>query len=151
MQNIFQKIKIENGQIIYETNEWRADQDKSWTLNVADVRIIAGINRMNSDEDADILVFIDKTKSKLFITDNNFQGWENFKTEVAKKFGLNFPNDFSYIYDSEIIRFPIEIKGEKLYKISPKKWIRTTLAIEHFAEGELSDAASNYIENLNTH
>lgn len=139
-------INITDKIIQYESDFETSDQDASWTLDVSEICVIGFINRMNGDDDSDFVVFIDRTLKKYFINiARPIEAWSLAVEKIEKKFNINFKHQ---IYDSAIVLYPKALSFRQLYRKSFIKSLKTTLAVNHVAEGDLDNEIVNYIQKI---
>lgn len=143
------RITIDNNIIKYESKFSSHDKDKSWTLDSNQVLLVGGINRMDGDDDSDLLLFIDNAQQKYFLNLTfEIEGIEEFRAFFEQNFEVEMFVWSNGFHDSEKVLYPKSMSEKKLYSKSWKKKLRNIFAIDHAAaDGELADEVIEYIES----
>src|SRR5687768_11430947 len=130
-------IGIRDNTIHYHSDLNLPHKDKSWNLPVENIRVIGFVNRMDFDDDSYFLVFVDNQANKFIVKNSQpIDGWDSFELEIQKLFSINLQPT---VDDSDVVLYPKNIAGTKLYTFSLGSSLKNIAAISHVADGALSE------------
>jgi hypothetical protein len=113
--------------------------DTSWTLDMDDIKIIGAVSRMAGDDDSFFIILVDH-KMKLYIVNTTYleDGRAALFTLLESKFEIDILHWERSIEDEDVVLYPQEHKGKKLYKFNLLHFIKRITGFVNIASGSLS-------------
>jgi hypothetical protein len=129
-------IIINNNVIKLQAKYYGYHSDVSWDLDINEIKIIGAVNRMAGDNDSFFLVFIDhKMRPHIVNTTYLETGREELFTLLKAKFEINILHWEQSLEDKDVVLYPKEYEGKKLYDFNLIQFIKRITGFVHVASG----------------